>query len=87
MLYDVIGWIGAILLVSAYFLVAAGKLTAASPAFHGLNLIGGLGVALSALVHGAMPPVALNAVWAGIAIFGLWKTRYGHIDERERADG
>jgi hypothetical protein len=84
MLYDVIGWIGALLLVTAYFLAAARKLTAASPVFHGMNLVGGLGVALSAYVHGAMPPVALNTVWAGIAVYGLFRATRGEPAEGER---
>ena len=81
MLYDVIGWIGALLLVTAYFLAAARRLTTASPVFHAMNLVGGLGVALSAFVHGAMPPVALNTVWAGIAVYGLYRATRGEAGE------
>ena len=87
MLYDIIGWIGAIMLIAAYFFAAARKLTTASPLFHALNLVGGVAVALSAFAHRAMPPVALNTVWAGIAIFGLWKATRGDPGRQEQTDG
>ena len=77
MLYQVIGWIGAITLLAAYFLVAGKRWTATSRAFHAANLVGGTGVALSSLVQDAIPAFALNTAWAIIALYGLTRVWRG----------
>jgi hypothetical protein len=78
MIEDVIGWIGAIVILVAYFLVAGKRLPATSAIFHTANLLGGAAVALSSLAREAWPAAALNTTWALIGLYGLtriWRAR------------
>ena len=40
---------------------------------HGTNLAGAGLLTVSLLVHTNWPSLVLEAVWAGIALYGLWK--------------
>jgi hypothetical protein len=87
MLYQVVGWIGAITMLVAYFLVAGKRLTTTSRLFHGANLVGGTGVAVSSVVQDAIPAFALNATWAMIALYGLTRSRRAASGGKVGADG
>lgn len=71
MLIEVVGWIGAILIVLAYFLVTNKKISPASHKFHLLNLIGAIGVIVNSYFHRAIPGMVLNIVWSAVAIYGI----------------
>lgn len=73
MLYDVVGWAGAVFILLAYFFVSTGKLSASSKTFQALNLFGAAGIVINSVVHGASPSAGLNAVWTLIALYGLFK--------------
>ena len=68
---EVVGWIGAGLILLAYLLLSAGRLPARSPAYQGLNLVGAIAFVINSGWNGAVPSAALNVVWAAIAIFAL----------------
>jgi hypothetical protein len=68
---EVIGWIGAGLILLAYLLLSAGRLPARSTAYQLLNLVGAFAFVINSGWNGAIPSAALNVVWAGIAIFAL----------------
>ena len=70
---EVIGWIGTILILSAYFLLTGKKLNEASKVYHGMNLFGGISIVVNALINGAYPPATLNIVWSVIAAYGIVK--------------
>lgn len=74
MLIDIIGWAGAILILAAYYLVSTKKVLGSSALYQALNLIGAVSLVINAYVKGAIPPAALNAVWAIIAVVSLFKT-------------
>lgn len=74
MLDDIIGWIGAGLVIMAYFLVSTKRLPPTSVAYQLMNLFGALGVGINVFVQGAYPSVAIQILWASIAIFGLYKS-------------
>ena len=42
-LMEVVGWIGAILILAGYGLLSAGKLNAKSPTYQWLNVVGAIG--------------------------------------------
>lgn len=65
------GWSGAALILLAYLLVTAEKLTGRSPAFQWMNLVGAAGFVANGLWHGAIPSASLNIVWMAIAAFAL----------------
>jgi drug/metabolite transporter (DMT)-like permease len=70
-----VGWIGAVLLLTAYVLVATRRLAGHSTAFHVLNLVGGAGLATNSAVNRAFPSAALNGVWMAIGVLALARGR------------
>jgi hypothetical protein len=76
------GWGGALLILSAYLLISAGKLTGQSPAFQWMNLVGAAGFIVNGLWHGAVPSATLNIVWMMIAAVAL-----ARIAGRRRREG
>jgi hypothetical protein len=74
-LIEIVGWTGAALILLGYALVTSGRLTARSLAYQLLNVFGAIGFIVNSGWNGAIPSVALNVVWLGIAIFGLLRLR------------
>ncbi len=74
-LIDVAGWIGAALLLLAYALVSNRRLAGDSVRFQLLNLSGGVLLAANSAYHGALPSVAVNAVWIVIGLAALLRRR------------
>ncbi len=70
---EVVGWIGATLILGAYILVSMGKLDGRSPTFQWMNVFGAIGFTINSGAHGAIPSTVLNIVWAGIGLFTLWQ--------------
>jgi hypothetical protein len=70
---DIAGWLGASLILLAYLLVSAGRLTGRSPAFQWMNLAGAAGFVINSGWHGAWPSAVLNIIWVGIASISLWR--------------
>lgn len=75
MLIDIAGWIGAALLLLAYALVSNRRLAGDSVRFQLLNLSGGVMLAANSAYHGALPSVAVNAVWIVIGLTALLRAR------------
>jgi hypothetical protein len=71
---EVVGWVGAALILIAYLLLSAGRLEARSTVYQGLNLAGAIAFVLNSGWNGAIPSAALNVVWAGIALVALVRT-------------
>jgi hypothetical protein len=71
MWWDVIGYSGALLVVVAYFLAAAGVWSASGTRSAAANVLAGVALAVNGLYHGAMPSVLLNTVWAAIGVGAL----------------
>lgn len=69
---DIIGLIGSALMVVAY---AYSNITKSMNflLFNGLNLAGSLMLGASLMVHYNLASMALEIVWAAIALFGLGK--------------
>jgi hypothetical protein len=75
-LVEIAGWVGALLILAAYVLVSAEKLTGRSPLFQWMNLLGAAGFIVNGLWHGAIPSASLNIVWmliAGYSLVRIWK--------------
>lgn len=60
---EVIGWIGAGLILLAYLLLSAGRLQARSATYQGLNLVGAIAFVINSGWNGAVPSAALNVIW------------------------
>jgi hypothetical protein len=70
---EVAGWTGALLILAAYGLLTAGKLTAKSLAYQAMNVVGAAGFIVNGWWHGAIPSTALNIVWMLIGAFASWQ--------------
>ena len=77
LLIEAAGWIGASLILGAYFLLSAGKMQGNSPAYQWMNVIGAAGFILNSGYHGAIPSVAINVLWIAIGGFALWRIYKG----------
>lgn len=70
---EIIGWIGAVLIVGAYFLNINGRLKSSSGVYILSNLFGGIFFTINTLVHQAYPSMIVNIIWVFIAIAALFK--------------
>jgi hypothetical protein len=68
---DVGGWLGAILLLLAYFLVSTGRVRGSSTRYQALNIIGSVFVGANAVYYGALPSFSINVVWIAIGALAL----------------
>jgi hypothetical protein len=57
------GWGGAVLILAAYLLLSAAKLSGQSLVYQCMNIVGAAGFALNGWWHGAMPSAVLNILW------------------------
>ena len=72
---EVIGWIGATLIVGAYALLSAGKLEGDSRTYHLMNIVGAIGFVVNSGWNGALPSAAMNVIWIGIGVYALRQRR------------
>ena len=72
---EVIGWIGATLIVGAYALLSSRRLAGDSKLYHYMNIVGALGFVVNSGWNGAYPSAALNVVWIGIGGYALLQRR------------
>ncbi len=72
---DLLGWAGAIVLLSAYALVSVKRLEGNSTQYQVLNLVGGALLIVNTFYYGAYPSTLVNLVWIGIAIATLVRNR------------
>ncbi|REG92046.1 CBU_0592 family membrane protein [Algoriphagus antarcticus] len=73
MIFQIIGWLGAFLFIFSYFLLARGIWKQEQPRYHVFNLLGAICLVINALHFSDPANVAVNGVWAGIAIMALYK--------------
>ncbi|TWJ10270.1 CBU_0592 family membrane protein [Altererythrobacter ishigakiensis] len=71
-IYSLIGFVGMACIIGAYFYLTA-KDEPNPFILHGTNLVGAALLTVSLLVHTNWPSLVLEAFWAAIAIWGLWK--------------
>lgn len=69
--YEQVGWIGFVLIISAYLFVTIKLVEVSSPTYHLMNLSGALCMIANAKHNKAKPLFWLNIVWALVAIMGL----------------
>jgi hypothetical protein len=74
---EIIGWISAAMLLSAYLLLNARKVSANSRLYQWLNVLSGAGLIINSGWNGAYPSAAINVVWMLIAIFGVLRVTSG----------
>lgn len=69
---EIVGWVAAALMLSAYLLLTSGKISARSNVYHWLNVLSGAGFILNSGWNGAYPSAFINVVWAMIGLYGVF---------------
>ncbi len=69
---DILGWIGALLVTIAFFLVSTRRAAGDSLRYQLLNLAGGVLLIINTVFYGAYPSSVVNLVWVGIAVFAIY---------------
>ena len=70
---EVAGWAGAALILLAYLLLSAGRLTGQSLVYQGMNIVGAVGFVINGWWHRAVPSAALNVLWLLIGAVASWR--------------
>jgi hypothetical protein len=68
---DLCGWMAVLLILGGYGLLSFGRISARSPVYQWMNVIGALGFVINSGWNGAWPSAALNVAWMGIAVYAL----------------
>jgi hypothetical protein len=68
---EIVGWVGAVLILIAYGLLSSGKVDGRSRLYQGMNIVGAVGFVVNSGLNGAYPSAALNVVWIGIGVYAL----------------
>lgn len=75
---DLVGWLGAALVLASYALVSLGRIEARTNLNQAMNVAGAAGLAWNGYVHDTWPILTLDAIWAligVIAIIGIARSR------------
>ena len=70
---EIVGWAGAALILLAYLLLSAEKLTGQSLVYQGMNIVGAAGFVVNGWWHGAIPSATLNVLWLLIGAIATWR--------------
>lgn len=73
---DIIGTLGAIILLLAYYLLQVEKITAEKYQYHSMNLVGAVFVLISLTIKPNAPSILMEIFWALVAVYGLYKVRF-----------
>jgi hypothetical protein len=72
-LVEIAGWGGAVLILLAYLLLSAGRLTGQSLAYQTMNVVGAAGFVINGWWHGALPSAVLYVLWLLIGAIASWR--------------
>jgi hypothetical protein len=69
---EIIGWVGALLILCAYALLSTDRVTSRSRAYQWMNVIGAACFIVNSGWNGALPSATLNIIWMLIGLCALW---------------
>jgi hypothetical protein len=70
---EIAGWAGAALILGAYALLSAGRVTGKSLSYQLMNVVGAAGFVVNGWWHGALPSAVLNVLWLLIGAVASWR--------------
>ena len=70
---EILGWLGAIGLLSAFALSSLGKLDNKSNLYQVINLISSILLIINAYFNDVIPFVVINTFWGLIALFAIYR--------------
>lgn len=68
---DILGWLGAAAVLTAYGLVSSSRLTGTARSYQTLNAIGSILLTVNTYYYRAYPSAFVNVLWLAIALWGL----------------
>ena len=74
-IFQIIGFIGMICVVYAYFLLQIDKIDQKSLKFQLINLIGAILLLISLCVHFNLGSFIIEIFWIGITLYGMYKNK------------
>jgi hypothetical protein len=75
---EIIGWAAAAMMLSAYVLLTAGKLSSRSALYQWLNVLSGAGFIVNSGWNGAYPSAFINVMWMAIGLYGVFHGTRAH---------
>jgi hypothetical protein len=73
---DIIGNIGVVAFLAAFFLMQKGRISHIGLPYLSLNLAGAILLMISLLIHWNLSAFLLEAAWALISMYGIYKHIY-----------
>jgi hypothetical protein len=70
---EIAGWAGAVLILLAYLLLSAERMSSQSLLYQAMNVVGAAGIALNAWWHAAVPAAVLDIIWFLIGVVATWR--------------
>lgn len=71
-IFSLLGWLGTVLIVGAYFLNSTKRISSTSNVYQLMNLFGAVGVGFNVFHQSAWPALTLQCVWGIIAVYTLF---------------
>jgi hypothetical protein len=71
----VLGLIGSVLVLAAYFALASGRLNKDDPRYYWLNILATAMLLASLMVQWNLPAVVSQVVWIILSLTALWRIR------------
>lgn len=72
---EIAGWSGAVVILIAYGLLSADRLSSKSSLYQWMNVVGAAGFVVNSGAKGAYPSAVLNMIWIAIAVFAVIRNR------------
>lgn len=70
-IYEISGWIGFVLLLISYTLLAKNIFKSSDFKYQFLNLLGAILIIINSFYHNAYAPAILNVIWGLIALISI----------------
>lgn len=83
--YDLVGLLGTLLILAAYFLLQVRRLSGTGVVYPTLNLFGAAGILVSLLGTFNLSVFLLEAAWILVSAYGIWQGWKTGQDPRRRA--
>lgn len=80
MWYDWVGMAGTLMILGAFFLLQAGKVSGGALGYQLLNLLGAAGVLVSLLGTFNLAVFLLECAWIAISAYGIWRSMSARND-------
>lgn len=71
LIVDIVGWIGAALILIAYFLVSTRRVEGNALSYQILNIFGSVFLIVNTFYYRAFPSTFVNIIWIAIALYSL----------------